>query len=126
MSKIRAKGNYTTEIKMVELLRKNKIKGWRRHQKVFGNPDFIFKENKVAVFIDGCFWHGCPKCYVSPQSNKDYWSNKISNNRIRDRRITKELMRQGWRVIRIWEHSMQRSYLIIRKLKTILSESSNF
>ncbi len=79
----------------------------RRHPKgIYGHPDFGNKARKVVVFIDGCFWHGCPKCYREPQSNRDYWLPKITRNRQRDLEVTERLKNDGWTVIRIWEHDL--------------------
>ena len=117
MSRIRAKGNTSTELKMVSIMRLYGIKGWRRHQKITGKPDFVFRQKRIAVFIDGCFWHGCSKCFIPPKSNEDYWLKKIAKNRLRDKRVTKELMDSGWNVVRFWEHSLKRPNWIARKLK---------
>ncbi len=120
MSKIRSKGNLSTELKMVQLLKANDIHGWRRHQNLPGKPDFIFRDRKVAVFIDGCFWHGCPRCYVKPKSHIDYWSEKIVKNRARSRKVNRELRTRGWTVLRFWEHSLDRPYSIINTLRKTL------
>jgi len=106
MSRIRGRGNKATEIALAKFFRRNQITGWRRHQKVFGKPDFVFPKLKLAVFVDGCFWHGCPRCYSAPKSNRAFWKNKISRNRERDRLVARTLRRSGWQVIRIWEHDL--------------------
>jgi DNA mismatch endonuclease, patch repair protein len=67
----------------------------------------VFGQRKVAVFVDGCFWHGCPQHYTSPQSNASYWRAKINSNQVRDRRVNKELAIIGWDVVRIWEHEVR-------------------
>ena len=69
MSRIRSRGNQATELALAKLFRRHKITGWRRNQKVFGKPDFIFPKHKLAVFVDGCFWHGCPKHGTQPKGN---------------------------------------------------------
>ena len=109
MSLIRGKGNKQTEQRMLALLKTNKIAGWRRHLALPGKPDFAFPKQKVAVFVDGCFWHGCPKCYTRPKTNHAFWDKKRENNLARDKRVTRQLRRQGWKVIRIWQHSLKRS-----------------
>lgn len=112
MALIRSRGNKSTEMALISLLRKNKISGWRRHSKtVAGRPDFIFPKQKIAVFVDGCFWHGCPQCSLIPKSNKKYWDLKIERNKKRDLRIKRELMKKRWIVVRIWEHSLKRKKL---------------
>jgi len=66
--------------------------------------DMVFSRARVAVFIDGCFWHGCPEHYIAPRANKDFWSDKILGNRSRDEETTRVLRERGWTVLRIWEH----------------------
>jgi DNA mismatch endonuclease (patch repair protein) len=73
---------------------------------VFGKPDFAHKQAKVAIFLDSCFWHGCPKHLRMPHSNLEYWQKKIERNRKRDVLVTSKLSSNGWTVIRIWEHSL--------------------
>ena len=107
MSSIRSKGNATTERAFLQLLRTARISGWRRHVKLPGKPDFIFRDKGLAVFIDGCFWHGCPRCYRLPEDNRSYWQKKVLSNRLRDRRRVRELRRLHWRVLRVWEHSLK-------------------
>lgn len=69
-----------------------------------GRPDLVFESEKIAVFIDGCFWHGCPDHYVRPRTRPEFWSAKLAENTSRDAMQTKELEAQGWRVVRVWEH----------------------
>ena len=92
-----------------ELMLKKALKGsYLRYQpKVCGKPDFASKKRKVAIFIDGCFWHKCPKCYRAPKSNKKYWLPKIEGNVQRAREVTKQLRNDGWKVLRFWEHEIK-------------------
>lgn len=120
MSRIRSNGNYSTELRFIRIMRRYKVAGWRRRTKLPGRPDFVFTKYKVVVFIDGDFWHGNPKKFRVPKSNCEYWENKILGNQKRDREITKELKRLGWRVIRIWESSLSDEEAIIGKLKLLL------
>ena len=106
MASIRSKGNSTTERAFVRLLREAGISGWRRHVTLPGKPDFAFRSRKIAVFIDGCFWHGCPRCYRLPDDNRPYWKTKLIVNQRRDKRASRLLRAKGWRVLRIWEHSL--------------------
>jgi len=108
MSKIRGRGNLSTEMRMIALMRGQGIKGWRRNRPLPGRPDFVFPKEKVAVFVDGCFWHGCPVHYVEPRTATDFWRRKIAGNRRRDQRIGRELRIMGWRVLRLWEHDLKR------------------
>lgn len=120
MSRIRSNGNYTTEVRFIQMMRRYKIAGWRRRTKLPGRPDFVFTKYKLAVFIDGDFWHGNPKKFRIPKSNCDYWQQKIEGNRNRDREVNKQLKGLGWRVVRIWESSLNDEEAIIGKLKLFL------
>jgi len=71
-----------------------------------GRPDVVFPRYKVAIFIDGCFWHGCPDHYVRPRTRDEFWSPKLRENVDRDRRQTLLLEEGGWRVCRFWEHQI--------------------
>jgi len=109
MSRIRGKDNKATELAMVQLFRTYGITGWRRHYPITGKPDFAFPEQKLAVFVDGCFWHGCPKHATRPKGSSAFWSNKLDANKARDRKVNRELRAKGWRVLRIWEHDLTKS-----------------
>jgi len=110
MSRIRGRNNKGTELVLASLLRKNRIIGWRRHSRLPGTPDFALHSQKVAIFVDGCFWHGCTRCTknITPATNRKYWSDKIIANRRRDRRADRNLRGSGWRVLRIWEHDLKK------------------
>ena len=83
------------------------IRGFRLHARdVTGSPDFVFDSIRLAVFVDGCFWHGCPRCGHRPKSNRKYWNAKLDRNISRDRRTRSKLRRQGWSVIRVWAHDL--------------------
>ena len=101
-------GNRATELAMMEIFRANGFAGWRRHPKIFGKPDFIFPKFKIAVFVDGCFWHGCPRCYNEPKSNRAFWRQKIATNRKRDSAVNSALRKSGWQVLRVWQHELKR------------------
>ena len=104
MSRVLSRGNKTTEMRLALLLRKSRLRGWKRNQTLLGHPDFTWPSEKLVVFVDGCFWHGhtCGK-NLSPRTNAKEWREKITRNRTRDRRVTRALRHQGWRVVRIWE-----------------------
>lgn len=104
MSRVRSRGNEATELRLVKLLRVHRISGWRRHPRVYGHPDFVFPAQRLAVFVDGCFWHSCPKHGSMPKSNRKFWRAKLLANRRRDRYQRRELRRRGWTVLRIWQH----------------------
>jgi len=116
MSRIRSRGNQTTELAFARLLRKNRITGWRRHLPLPGRPDFCFPHGKVAIFLDGCFWHACPRCYQRPATNTSFWDRKRADNLARDRRVGRELRDMGFRVIRIYEHELKLPARVIRRV----------
>lgn len=127
MSRIRGRGNLSTEIRMITLMREHGIKGWRRNRRLPGSPDFVFPAKKIAVFVDGCFWHGCTVHYKEPTSSREFWRTKIGNNRKRDRRVNSELRACGWRVIRLWEHDLARkaSDAMIARFRRFLTEPAS-
>ncbi|HOD83671.1 MAG TPA: very short patch repair endonuclease [Phycisphaerae bacterium] len=110
MSLVRSTGNKTTERCLVSLLREAGLKGWRRHLPLPGKPDFVWRSARVAVFVDGCFWHGhdCGKC-LDPKTNAKAWRDKIAGNQARDRKVTRALRKEGWKVIRIWECELKKN-----------------
>lgn len=122
MSAIKGHGNKSTEEALIKLFRANKIKGWKRHSSVIGKPDFVFTKQKIAIFTDGCFWHGCSKCNLIPASNRIFWREKISNNKLRDRKVNRLLKKQGWKVIRIWEHEIKKNSSSISQKLNYLTE----
>lgn len=85
------------------------VRGYRIDVNLPGKPDIFFPKYKIAVFIDGCFWHKCPLCYSEPKSNKEYWIPKIDKNVERDRRNEKELKDMGIQVFRFWEHDISKN-----------------
>lgn len=118
MSLIRSQGNMATELRLVKLMREHRITGWRRQVallvrpsatgRVKVRPDFVFRRERVAVFVDGCYWHGCPRHYRRPKSNRKFWDAKIERNQTRDRLVTRALRKAGWTVLRIWECALSK------------------
>ncbi len=108
MSLIRSRGNRDTELRLIAIMRAHRITGRRRNWPIFGKPDVAFPKLKLAVFVDGCFWHGCPLHATQPKTNAAFWRKKIAANRTRDRLVTRTLRRLGWRVLRLWEHELTR------------------
>lgn len=125
MSRIRSRGNVATELRLVEILRANKITGWRRHVDLPGHPDFVFRKEHVAVFVDGDFWHGNPRRFRLPKSNVKYWKKKILSNRERDKRINRELRGRGWVVVRIWQSSLKNEMAVVRRLDKYLKRDGS-
>jgi DNA mismatch endonuclease (patch repair protein) len=113
MSAIRSVGNASTEVRLMTLMRAHRISGWRRGSRLPGKPDFVFPGKRVAVFVDGCFWHGCPRCSRGVATNGLFWRTKISGNRRRDRRVSRRLRSLGWRVLRVWEHEIRAKSSVI-------------
>lgn len=133
MLRIRSRGNKDTELALARLLRANQITGWRRHIQIRGRavlprgpkiraaqqrrpttkfsvrPDFVFPKARLAVFVDGCFWHGCPRHATRPKNNRLFWRRKLAGNQARDRRVNRALRRANWRVIRFWECAVQKA-----------------
>ena len=121
MSKIRSKGNRSTELKMRMLLVRKGISGWQIHPRnTHGNPDFVFPELRLAIFVDGCFWHGCPRCGHLPKTNTKYWDTKLKRNIERDTRQRSLLSQIGWKVMRVWEHEFESPEKIAANIKAAI------
>ena len=120
MAAIRSTGNKATELKLISILQANGITGWRRNVKLAGKPDFIFRRERLAVFVDGCFWHGCKRHCRLPETNRRYWQDKIAGNAARDRKSILRLKKSGWRVLRIWEHSLKAPVVVGQRIKSRL------
>jgi len=121
MAAVRSTGNKATEIKLVRIFRDHRISGWRRNQRLPGKPDFVFPGSRLAVFVDGCFWHGCRIHLRMPANNRAYWLRKITRNQTRDRTTVRALRDSGWRVLRIWEHDLKFAKRVVRRLTKALS-----
>ncbi len=124
MSKVKSKGNKSTELRLIDIFKRRGWKGWRRNYKVKGKPDFVFLKKKVAVFADGCFWHGHDCRNTKPSSNKEFWDKKIARNKERDLETGEYLKKLGWKVFRLWECEIKREE-IPEELARILSDSSD-
>jgi DNA mismatch endonuclease (patch repair protein) len=120
MAAVRSTHNKLTETKLVEIFRRHGIRGWRRHLLLPGKPDFTFRQQRVVIFVDGCFWHGCAKHLRMPVNNRVYWNEKISRNMIRDRMTTLRLRKEGWKVVRIWEHELHRESMVLKRVAKAL------
>lgn len=124
MAAVRSRGNRLTELRMVAVLRQANLRGWRRHLPIPGTPDFAFPSCKAAIFIDGCFWHGCPKHCRMPSTNRRYWRRKIAANKFRDQKTTHDLRRRGWIVLRIWEHDFSNASRVASRCRMLLRSAS--
>ena len=107
MASVRSRGSGTTEVTLGRLLWASGLRGYRKQWRVKGRPDFAWPGLKIAVFVDGCFWHGC-RCKYLPRTNTEFWREKIENNRRRDKAASRELRRDGWTVIRVKECGVKR------------------
>ena len=108
MRQVRSKKNKSTELRLIEIFKQNGIKGWRRNYPVKGHPDFVFMEQKVAVFVDGCFWHGHDCRNTRPADHQEYWQKKRERNITHDREVTAMFETRGWKVLRIWECELKK------------------
>ncbi len=122
MKAVKPTANKTTELRLMEIFREHGIKGWRRQYKVKGHPDFVFLRERIAVFVDGCFWHGHDCRNTRPEHNKEYWMAKRQRNIKHDAEITAAFEARGWIVIRIWECELKKKNAPVLqvKLKPIL------
>jgi DNA mismatch endonuclease (patch repair protein) len=122
MKASKPKGNKSTELKLIQIFKQLGVKGWRRNYRIAGSvPDFVFLKKRIAVFADGCFWHGHNCRNLTPKQNSKYWQAKFENNRIRDKQINERLERKGWKVIRIWECEIKKkSEEKLKMLKEII------
>jgi DNA mismatch endonuclease (patch repair protein) len=103
MRAVKSQGNKSTELRLIDIFKTIGLTGWRRRQNIEGHPDFVFRKDKLAVFADGCFWHGHDCRNTRPKTNAAYWRTKIANNRDRDRSVNRILRKKGWKVVRFWE-----------------------
>jgi DNA mismatch endonuclease (patch repair protein) len=126
MSRIKSCNNERTELRLLRILRRTKICGWKRHQSLPGRPDFTFRSERVVVFVDGCFWHKCPFHCRPPRLNSDYWLPKLERNRLRDRRVDRDLKQKGWKVVRIWEHELghRDDRVVVRRIRAALARTT--
>ena len=148
MSRIRSRGNKDTELALAKLLRRHRATGWRRHVQVriaerglrnrefrtshsalrvfTVRPDFVFRTLRTAIFVDGRFWHGCPRHATKPKNNRVFWRRKLAANRRRDALVNVALRRSGWRVVRIWECELaKRPDVCVRRIERALKSSGD-
>lgn len=121
MSRVRSTANRSTEAAVATVLAENGIGGWILNDRsVAGSPDFHFPAQKIALFVDGCFWHACPRCRRrTPRNNRAFWQKKIDDNRRRDDRVRRALRSRGYRVLRVWEHQARGGTWLRRVLRAI-------
>ena len=122
MSKVRSKDNKSKELKLIKYFKENDIHGWHRGYKVKGHPDFVFLDYKIAIFVDGCFWHGHDCRNTRPSENAEFWQKKRERNMLHDREITALVEARGWTVIRIWECELSKKNenTLVKKLSELI------
>jgi DNA mismatch endonuclease (patch repair protein) len=121
MARVRSQRNRSTEWRLRAYLIRSGIRGWKLNPTdIHGKPDFAFRGKRVLLFVDGCYWHGCPKCYRRPSSHTDYWDAKVARNRARDIKTAAKLKRDGWQVLRIWEHQLLSMDLVLGEIRAAL------
>ncbi|MFH1799976.1 MAG: very short patch repair endonuclease [Candidatus Omnitrophota bacterium] len=121
MSRIRAK-NTRPEIILRKALGCSGIRGYRLHYQLTGKPDIVFPSRKVVIFVDGCFWHKCPKCFKPSKTRKSFWIKKLASNVVRDRVVNHELKKRGWIVLRFWEHDLKKMASVTGKILKKLND----
>jgi DNA mismatch endonuclease (patch repair protein) len=123
MKAVRGKNNKTTERRFRALLIGAGVRGWKvRPKGLPGSPDFLFPDAHLVVFLDGCYWHACPRCGHVPRVNQSFWATKLERNRERDREKERLLIEAGFRVIRFWEHELaEGAGECLRRLRIALS-----
>ena len=124
MSLVKGRDNRATEIRLIEIFRSEGLKGWRRRAVIFGSPDFVFTKARLAVFVDGCFWHACPIHGTVPDNNKMFWKSKLKRNKERDILVRRRLQIAGWHVVRIWQHELRNPKKVARRLNRLLDQYS--
>lgn len=125
MSRVKGRGNQATEQRLIDIFREFQIKGWRRRTAVFGNPDFTFMPARLAVFVDGCFWHCCPQHGSIPKTNRQFWAAKLHRNKMRDALVSRELTKRGWHVLRIWQHELRSPSKVAFRVRWSIKRAHN-
>jgi DNA mismatch endonuclease (patch repair protein) len=110
MAAVRSRGNRTTERRLRACMIRAGLKGWSvQPPDVAGRPDFVFTEQRLAIFVDGAFWHGAPGFNRFPKSRLEYWKPKIERNKLRDASVNRKLRAAGWSVLRFWDHELEQN-----------------
>lgn len=123
MRQVKSKQNKSTELRLIKLFKENGITGWRRNYPAKGHPDFVFPKQKVAVFVDGCFWHGHDCRNTRPAEHQEYWQKKRERNIKHDKEVTALFESRGWTVLRIWECELKKRSVggTIERIRSVLA-----
>ena len=108
MRSVKSRNTKSTELAVIKIFKENHITGWRHSYNVIGHPDFVFLDKRIAIFVDGCFWHGHDCRNTRPADNAEYWAKKRARNMQRDKEINARFESRGWTVLRIWECELKR------------------
>lgn len=127
MSKVRSNNNKSTELALIKFFKENNITGWKRNYPVKGHPDFVFLDKKIAIFVDGCFWHGHDCRNTRPSDNAEYWQKKRERNIKHDKEVTAMFENRGWTVIRIWECELKKKNrnVLFDRLSTLIDSKED-
>jgi DNA mismatch endonuclease (patch repair protein) len=98
------------EVRFRSALWKSGLRFFKNVNNLVGKPDIVFPRKKVVIFLDSCFWHGCPKHLKLPVTRKEYWEGKITRNHNRDQKVNENYLELGWKVIRFWEHELKEGF----------------
>lgn len=122
MRQVKSKKNKSTELRLIKIFKQNGISGWRRNYQVKGHPDFVFPKRKIAVFVDGCFWHGHDCRNTRPADHQEYWQKKRERNISHDKEVTAMFEARGWTVLRVWECELKRKNVdkLLHKLQLLI------
>ena len=122
MQKVKSSGNKNTELRLISFFREHHVTGWRRNYDVKGHPDYVFPKERIAIFVDGCFWHGHECRNITPSDNAEYWRQKRERNMKHDLEVTRMFTDRGWTVIRIWECELKKKneIVLLEKLSGIV------
>ncbi len=125
MRAVKSKNPKSTELALIKLFKENHITGWRHNYNVKGHPDFVFLKKRIAIFVDGCFWHGHDCRNTRPADNAEYWAKKRTRNMQHDKEITQLFERRGWTVIRIWECELRKKNIAqtLQRIMTALEKA---
>ena len=125
MQQVKSHGNKSTEVRLISVFKANNISGWRRNYAVKGHPDFVFLKKRMAVFVDGCFWHGHDCRNTKPSDNKEYWDKKRERNIKHDKEVTASFEARGWTVIRIWECELKKKNadILMEKIRPLMDNA---
>ena len=122
MKAVKSRNTKSTELKMIEIFKELHIIGWRRTYPLIGKPDFVFPKKRIAIFVDGCFWHGHDCRNVTPSDNAEFWEAKRLYNKKHDEEVTQTLVEKNWTIIRIWECELKKKNreLLLEKISMLL------